>query len=277
MPQPLDSGPPSVGAPMQPLYSWFQGALGRSVLDAELERLKVLLPDLYGPIAVQLGATGPDPLKTCDAVMSIHAPPLGVMSRTEIDLTTCPEALPFDTKSVGLVMLPHVLEFSAVPHQVLREVARVLVPEGHVVIVGFNPLSMWGLRRVLSFTDMPPWQGRFYRLHRVKDWLALLGFEIVSGEMLYYRPPLNSNRVRDKLAFLERAGDRWWPLLAAVYVLVGRKRELGVTPLLPKRLHKRSLVPGLAEPVVRNGFPKESCSVHTPYPKLSKQYCHHDG
>ena len=185
----------------------------------------------------------------------IHAPEFVNAANGTASLTTQPEALPFDAKSVGLVILPHVLEFTDDPHQVLRETARVLVPEGHVVIVGFNPLSLWGLRRAMRFgTESAPWAGRFYRLTRVKDWLALLDFEVVGGEMLYHRPPLASDRFRDRLRSLETAGERWWPMLAGVYVLVGRKRELGLTPLRPTRLHNRGLVPGLAEPVVRSGI-----------------------
>jgi ubiquinone/menaquinone biosynthesis C-methylase UbiE len=56
--------------------------------------------------------------------------------------------LPFATQSLDLVVLPHVLEFAAEPHQVLREVERVLIPEGQVIICGFNPSSLWGMRQV---------------------------------------------------------------------------------------------------------------------------------
>lgn len=239
------------------LQSWFRTSLGRSLLEAEFERLEGLLPGLYGPIAVQLGALGSEFLAACDAVNSYYAPERVNATPGVVSLTTVPEALPFGSKSVGLMVLPHVLEFSDAPHQILREVARVLVPEGHIVIVGFNPFSFWGLRRFLSIPSRSPlWRGRFYPLARVKDWLALLGFEIVRGEMLYHRPPLASSTVRNKLQFMEHAGDRWWPLLAGVYVLVGRKREIGMTPLVPERFRKRSLVPGLAEPVARNGLHK---------------------
>lgn len=241
--------------PSRSVQSWFRTPLGRSLVDLEFARLAELLPGLYGPVAVQLGVLPKDFLTACDAVTCIQAPQLANGANGGVSLTALPEALPFDTKSVGLVILPHVLEFSADPHQVLRETARVLVPEGHAVIVGFNPFSLWGLRRVLGLgRGSAPWTGKFYRLTRVKDWLALLDFEVTRGEMLYYRPPLASARLRDKLKSLEAAGDRWWPMLAGAYVLVGRKRELGMTPLVPARFRRRNLVPGLAEPVVRSGL-----------------------
>jgi hypothetical protein len=84
----------------------------------------------------------------------------------------------------------------------------------------------------------------------VKDWLHLLDFEPVAGTMVYYRPPMKSTAAQKHLAFLEQAGNRWWPMLAGVYVIVVRKRELGLTGILPSR-RRRGLAPGLVEPAVR--------------------------
>ena len=67
-----------------------------------------------------------------------------------------PEALPFPNASLDLVVLPHTLELSVDPHMALREVERVLVPEGRVVIAGLNPLSLWGLRQRLGRSGRRP-------------------------------------------------------------------------------------------------------------------------
>jgi len=237
------------------LAGWFNTPLGRSLASAERAQLEEVLPGLYGPIALQLGIIDPDYLAACDAAMRIAVSDVAGARKDATVLRGIPESLPFDAKSVGIVVMPHVLECADDPHQVLREVSRVLVPEGHVVLVGFNPLSLWGLRRLLATasTDFP-WAGRFYRLTRVKDWLALLDFEILGGRMLYYRPPVTSERVRQRLAFVESAGDRWWPLLAAVYIVVARKREIGLIPLRPEKRSLRQLAPGLPEPAVQNGM-----------------------
>lgn len=166
------------------------------------------------------------------------------------DLSCIPEHLPFEAKSVGLVVLPHVLEFSDYPHQILREAERVLMPEGHVVVLGFNPFSLWGVVSLFRRKRMP-WNGQFASLTRVKDWLALLNFELTAGKMIYHRPPVQSERVRRRLGFFENAGGRWWPLGAAVYAVVARKREIGVTPLHPEWKKRSRLNPGLAKPVAR--------------------------
>ncbi|MHB1951860.1 MAG: SAM-dependent methyltransferase, partial [Acidiferrobacteraceae bacterium] len=141
------------------------------------------------------------------------------------------------------------------PHQVLRETHRVLVPEGHAVILGFNPLSLWGVQRIFSRGRGVPWSAQFIRLMRIRDWLALLDFEWVGGRMMYYRPLLRSEAVMDRLHFLEAMGDRWWPLAAAVYLIVAKKRVAGMTALRPVwKTPRRGRVVGLRYPIgVRRG------------------------
>ncbi len=164
-----------------------------------------------------------------------------------------PEALPFDVKSIDVVLLPHTLDFASDPHQVLREVDRVLAPEGHVVILGFNPLSLWGIRRLVARRrGRVPWCGNFFGRHRIKDWLALLEYELTGGHMLYYRPPVQNEAVMDRLYFLDKVGDRWWPMMAAAYLVVAKKRVFGVTPLHPRRRKKPAIGPRLSEPVARD-------------------------
>ena len=123
-------------------------------------------------------------------------------------------------------------------------------------IMGFNPLSLWGIRKfmrvpLLGRRQQVPWCGQFLRLARIKDWLALLDFETTAGSMLYYRPPVGNTALYERLKFLEAAGDRWWPMLAAVYILVARKRELGMTPIRPEWRTQNAVVRPLTEPVTR--------------------------
>lgn len=152
------------------------------------------------------------------------------------------------------MILAHTLDFADDPRQVLREVSRVLSPEGHVVILGFNPLSLWGVRRLLAARPRPvPWSANFLRLARIRDWLALLDFELTHGSMLYYRPPLQGESMMDRLYFLEKAGDRWWPMMAAVYLVVAKKRVLGMTPLPVSWKARRAAGPA-AEPAVRSAL-----------------------
>ncbi len=237
------------------LAQWFATRLGQSLLAAEKRRVKDHLATLYGPTAVQLSAgLDADFLEHSEAVHRIHIARTPSRFGSSVSVAGIPEALPLEAKSVGVIVLPHVIEFTSDPHRVLREVNRVLIPEGHVVIVGFNPLSAWGLCRwVLAHRDTPPWSGNFHRLSRIKDWLAVLDFECVAGSMVYYRPPIQSEAVRAKLRIVEKAGDRWWPMMAAVYVLVARRRELGMTPIARRWKQNPGLAPGIAEPVARSG------------------------
>lgn len=234
------------------LPEWLRTTLGQSLIGAEYECLENLLNGYFGPVAVQIGEREFESfVKLSDAVFAYTASmeaPEGPDPAT--DLRCVPEQLPFEAKSVGLVVLPHVLEFSDYPHQILREVERVLMPEGHVVVLGFNPFSLWGVAGLFGRRRMP-WNGQFSSLTRVKDWLKLLNFELVAGRMIYHRPPVQSDRIRRRLRFLESAGDRWWPLGGAVYAVVARKREIGVTPLHPEWKKRSKLSPGLAKPVAR--------------------------
>ncbi len=164
-----------------------------------------------------------------------------------------PEALPFDTRSLDLVLLPHTLEFCTDPHQVLREVERVLTPEGYAVILGFNPFSLWGMWRLFARRrECIPWCGRFLQLLRIKDWLKLLDFELTRGHMLYYRPPLRNQAIMDRLFFLDKVGDRWWPMAGAVYLLVARKHVAGMIPLRPVWKGRAVLADAATRPIARS-------------------------
>lgn len=233
------------------LCRWFDSPLGCSLQAVEANHLRGVLANLYGTVAVQLGRIGRlDLMDACVAptriMLDLVAEPRNVLVRG------FPELLPFDTKSVDVALLPHTLDFCADPHQVLREVNRILSPEGHVVILGFNPASLWGLRRL--FTHKPrraPWCGHFFRLTRVKDWLSLLEFELTHGSMLYYRPPLARESMMERLHFMDKTGDRWWPLVAAVYLVVAKKRVPGVTPLPLKWKTEAAVGHAAAEPTGR--------------------------
>jgi len=149
------------------------------------------------------------------------------------------DALPFDTNSLDLVVLPHALELARDPHLALREVERVLVPEGRVVIVGFNPTSLWGLRQHLGrwrrrlLPGSPrglflPSAGEFLGYRRLRDWLRLLSFEVEDGRFGCWRPPVASMRWLARFAWADRVGERWWPVFGAVYFVVAVKRVRGM-------------------------------------------------
>lgn len=154
--------------------------------------------------------------------------------------------LPVASQSIDLVVLPHVLEFAADPHEVLREVERVLRPEGQVIISGFNPYSLWGARqrsgalmRALNGgvgraeDQYLPGAEELLGVRRLKDWLKLLGFEVSRGRFGCYRPPFKTSKWLNRWEFMEKAGDRWWPIFGSAYTIAAIKRVKGMRLIGP--------------------------------------------
>jgi SAM-dependent methyltransferase len=168
-------------------------------------------------------------------------------------------ALPLQAGSVDVVALPHVLEFALSPHAVLREVERVLIPEGHLVIFAFNPWSSFGLWRLASaWRGQLPWRGRFVGLPRLRDWLTLLGLEVERVEWLSFRPPLRRARLFGRLEFLERLGQHFWPVFGNVFCVLARKRVLALRPIRARWARQRRLqAAGAIEPTTRDTLSTE--------------------
>lgn len=239
----------------QRLRAWCRASPGKPLWEAERAELDTLLPDLFGYHVLQVGCLGVEDLLTTSRVLhrmvldqeAVPVPDGISLVRGRAD------ALPIANDSLDVLVLPHTLEFEDDPHQVLREMERTLIPEGHIVIVGFNPRSLWGLWRLLfaRFGGVP-WRGRFFSPARVKDWLALLGFDTVVTRLFFYRPPLRHEGVMHRLHFMEALGARWWPILGGAYVLVAKKRVVTLTPIKPRWRPRRGVVTtGLAEPTRR--------------------------
>ncbi len=229
------------------LRQWYAEGLGRWLLESEQQQLDQILPNLFGYHLIQVGHMVDDDLLHSSRI-SHRVVVDGDLCRLEAaaggpGLLGRPDALPLQRDSVDVVVLPHILEFEAHPHEVLREVERVLVAEGHVVILGFNPWSLWGLWRLLRRRHgHPPWYGTFRSVLRLKDWLALLGFDIIMTCNYFYRPPLRHAGFMRRLGFLERLGKRWWPFLGGAYVMVAKKRVVTLTPIKPRWRPRRRLV-----------------------------------
>lgn len=227
------------------LPQWFDTPPGRYALAWEAQQFDTLVCNLFGYHALQLGLPAIDTLRTnrishqwmaLSAAAAEEAP-----SVRPVSLVTDFSALPFPAASLDLVVLPHTLDSHADPHATLREVARVLVPEGRVVISGFNPLSLWGLRygcdrlrrRYGWGEPYLPGVRQLIGNRRLRDWLHLLDFEVETGHFGAYCPPVRSQNWLQRLAGLDAIGQRGWPVLGAVYCLVAVKRVHGMRLLGP--------------------------------------------
>lgn len=239
------------------LRDWYTRRTGRQLRDMERAELEPVISTLFGYHALQVGKLVEEDILSSSRIRhrvimdpdKFHAGALAAFAY--------PDALPVASDAVDLVVLPHTLEFERNPHAVLREVDRVLIAEGHVVVMGFNPFSLWGLlgwfARRLRYRN-PPWSAPFISATRVKDWLALLGFDVLVTQSFFFRPPIGRPRLLRRLQFLERWGARWWPGGGGVYLLVARKRVTMLTPLKPRWRPRRSLIGKLAEPTARSRF-----------------------
>lgn len=238
--------------PSDGLRAWYDSVAGRRILARVRPRLEHWVPELFGYHAVQIGDISPG-VDLLESSRILHRVTMDPSSRTA-GLHALPDQLPFLTDSVDLVFLTHALEFTSQPHQVLREVDRILVPEGHVLILGFNPVSLFGLWKLtLGRRGRIPWAGRFYSPHRVKDWLALLGFKPLACEYVGFVPPAQHDVVQHRLAWLERLGSRWWRYLGGAYIVLARKEVATLTPVRPRWRPRRSILAGnLTEPSTRS-------------------------
>jgi SAM-dependent methyltransferase len=139
------------------------------------------------------------------------------------------QAWPLGEHAADVVVLQHGLDFSLSPHGLLREAARSVRPGGHLLIVGINPWSAWGLRHLLARDALR--QARCIAPARVSDWLRLLGFALEKRRFGCYRPPLAANRWQSRLAGLEPLGNAWQMPGGGFYLLVARKLVVGLRPL----------------------------------------------
>lgn len=231
---------------LRELRLWCSGALGQRLAEAEQQVLDEVLGDIFGYHLVVV-----DPSCQSESLAAsriIHRVVLTVSDdglSMPAGLLGAAERLPLQSDSIDALLLPHVLEHATDVHQVLREVDRCLVPEGHVIILGFNPFGWWGLRRLLfGWRGQVPWSLRFISLPRVKDWLSLLGFDAVHTRYFFPHPPWQVGCEGSGDALLRRLHRSHWPLLAGVWILVARKRVATLTPIKPRWRPRRALLAG---------------------------------
>jgi len=230
------------------LADWFETPKGAYVLGWERGQFDSAVEDVFGYNAIQLGLPGLDFLRESRIPLKVRA---GV--EPGCSLRSDPEQLPLESQSIDLLVLPHVLEFCANPHAILREAERVLMPDGSVVISGFNPLSLWGAARAFGWQRRHyPGCGKYIGLLRLKDWLALLGFELDGGRFGCYAPPFSQRRWIERFGFMEKAGERWWPICGSVYVVRAVKRVAGMRLVTPNWRAQRAVKKTLA-PVTQRG------------------------
>lgn len=210
------------------LDTWLNSAQGRYVMGWEQRNLDAAVADVFGFNALQLGLPQFDFLQANRIPLRQKAGESGAVD-TLCDLV----ALPFASQSIDLVVLPHALEFSDDPHQILREVERILIPEGQVIIIGFNPFSLWGLKRRINRSGNFPWHGSYLSMRRLRDWLKLLGFEVDRGTLGCFAPPFEQQQWLQRWPVIETVGERCWNFSGGIYMLRAIKRVHSMRLITP--------------------------------------------
>lgn len=224
--------------PIINLQQWLETAPGQALLRWEQAQIDAAVADVFGYHALQLGVS---------QINALQANRMPHQWQADRDLSQAVqfhcdfEALPFSEASIDLVVMPHALEHSLDPHASLREAARVLVPEGRVVICGFNPTSLWGWKqrreRFYQRFGMGqlylPESGEFLGYWRLRDWLKLLGFEVESSNFGLWQPAVRSESWLSRMEWMNALGARYWPILGAAYCLVAVKRVQGMRMISP--------------------------------------------
>lgn len=230
---------------IQGLEHWLQTPAGRYVLDWEQRTHDALVTDIFGFNALQLTLPTHDFLRANRMPLRFRCD--DGRSDGLVNVLSDLHHLPFAANSVDLVVMPHTLEFDDNPHQVLREVERVLVPEGQVIVSGFNPFSLWGWRRKFSRQPAPaPWRGSYISLPRLRDWFSLLGLEMQDSTFGCYAPPFDQKKWLHRFAWMENFGRRSWPPAGAVYIAHAIKRQHSLRLITPKWHDRKALAKALA-------------------------------
>ena len=208
------------------LRDWYQTSLGNAVLDTVADKFDEILPGIFGYQGVQVGQIAPGRELLSSAGLHRRLVIDSFASESLSHISADVEHLPISSDCVNLVFYPHALEFCDSPHAALREADRILTDDGHLLVMGFNPWSSFGVRRVLG--RAVPWNGKSYSRARVQDWLSVLGFRVVSTETVFLRPPINRAPVLRRTKLLEKT-QKVLGFAGGVYLIHARKQTVPMT------------------------------------------------
>ncbi|HEX3950229.1 MAG TPA: methyltransferase domain-containing protein [Steroidobacteraceae bacterium] len=226
---------------------WFEGPLGTRVLREEAVLATLALDTVFGFELLQVGAWGPA-RHLLSGARTQHTTLLAPELKAGVTLCAPLDTLPFRSDSIDAILLPHTLELVEDPYAVLREAERVLTGEGCLMICGFNPFSGWGARRMFGRyfgrPAFPPHTERMLSERRLRDWVALLGFDVdsVHGYLGFLPLTGGAAEVRPRRA-----------LTAGAYLLKARKRVSTLTLVRPRRRVRQRVLVGAAEPTNKVG------------------------
>ncbi len=236
------------------LTHWFSYGAGLSVSNLESALLKNLSKDIFGYHLILIEDFGniskafQECPVNCQTILreSIKSP-------EKSSIHARGEEMPLANDSIDLAVLPHTLDFSEDPQQILRETERVLIPEGRLLIVGFNPISLWGVWRIFfrKFSKIP-WCAHFFTQRRISDWLSLLGFDIECVDVCSFFPPVKNRPLQKYFSSIEKFGSKYLTMVAGIYVVRAVKRVSTVRPIESRWANLQKFGKRAVEPTARN-------------------------
>jgi SAM-dependent methyltransferase len=234
------------------LQQWYLKPLGRLFGETETAYIVDVLTPLFGQHLLVLGV----PLEAAVFFNSAIPHQFHVhwtqSAQLAGDVLAIPTELPIAKECIDVAILHHALELLPEPYPVLQEIDRVLIPGGHMLIAGFNPHSLWSIGRWLGLNNGQR-ANRLISVGQLQRGLARLDCEVISVHYGFYRPPLATLSTLQKLAFMERFGARWWPMLGSGYVVLAKKRVIPLTPLKTQwRVRRYALPVGVNQPTCGN-------------------------
>jgi SAM-dependent methyltransferase len=231
------------------IEDWYLSEAGQYLLEELEARLTPILATTFGYYSLQVGCAGLSGRlqQGCRVKRQFTLGEAGQATNIEAS----PSMLPIASDSVDLVILMHHLSNTSEPHAILREALRVLIPEGKLVIIDFNPKSLWGLRHFFqSWLEHVPFKGHFYTAKRIDDWMRLLGFDQSRLYRVGYLPPIQKPAIVRHLSWLEKGMRNWLPLFGALNLMVYSKNISPLTPVRHRWVTRKLLPAKVARPSV---------------------------
>jgi len=229
----------------QHLNSWYSTDAGQHFANEVTATVTPLLREMFGYYAIQQGDYPPATNLLLESRINTNL----MTGGEDVNIICHPEQTAFASDAIDLLVLPHTLELSEDPHAVLREADRMLVPEGHMIIIGLNPWTAWGIWQLARYRRNYP----FYTLGRLRDWLGLLGFEYM-GEQSCHVSMLDitlPSRLEES-PIMKKLSCKMAERIAGGYIVLAKKKVTTMTPIKPRWPFKPRLVStGLTEPTAR--------------------------
>lgn len=236
---------------------WQNQRLGQTLMQYERSLLTSLLEKKLGSHLLQLSIAGCEPLFDHSSIpnqtfaqMSAAGEPFRLQTNCNLVIEPC--NLPIANNVMDAVVLHHILEYTRNPHQVLREAHRALTSGGQLYVMGFNPCSLMGVRKVLTPFNKAPWAGSFRSWIKLVDWLKLLGFKVELTQYAFFNLPFNRAASVENNGLVERLGRKYNCFFGSTYAIVARKQTVGMTPLYETKFTRRVLTFPVTEPTTRS-------------------------